>query len=631
MEIHTQPTAVTADGAGDRCRILLPLSHKHYLPGLLRFAILLAQALPGEVLALHVITPEDSESAQAWAPPAGDAALLESVPHEIVTVQAETVSAGILSVAHRRGCGLILLAWRGYPRSLRNKLGHILDPVVEDAPCDVLLLKGEFVFEPGTPASQRILVATAGGTHAVDAVRLALALARLCQGSVTLVTVQPEDADAEAEAQAQVMLAKVVAEATSDREEAERLVTRKVICADKVAAAIVAAARNHDLVFLGATGDTIVNQLVLGSITERIVQCIAQPVVIVRAYRGLTVFWLRRFWRQVNAVLPALTDDDRLDVYKRIRRGARGTSDFYTLILLSVVIATMGLLLNSGAVIIGAMLVAPLMTPVLALGLGVVMGDIRLLRVAGESTAVGVLLAVLLSVVLARVAPLALLTAEVEARTHPNLFDLTVALAAGAAGAFSIARKNIAAALPGVAIAAALVPPLSVIGISLATARWAAAGGASLLFGTNLVAISFAAAVIYLMLGFFPQAEERKRHTILRRGFFASLALLFVVTLPLAHRQEQDVNRTTLARTLRSSLEEALSEQTNLSLFNFDWDASPGQPITIRVVVLATGAVFPGIVEKIDQAVTKAVGREVDVRLVIIRASELGGTGPPTP
>lgn len=168
-----------------------------------------------------------------------------------------------------------------------------------------------------------------------------------------------------------------------------------------------------------------------------------------------------------------------------------------------------------------------------------------------------------------------------------------------------------------------ILPPLGVIGIALATARWPAAWGATLLFGTNLIAISLAAAVVYLLLGFFPQAEERARHVVLRRGFLLSLALLFVITIPLARRLEQDVTRATLGRTLRSSVEATLNEDPNLSLFNFDWRAPPGQPVTLRIVVFAAGEVEPNTVERIDETLTEAVGREVHVRLVIIRASEL--------
>ncbi|GIV98235.1 MAG: hypothetical protein KatS3mg057_2892 [Herpetosiphonaceae bacterium] len=390
--------------------------------------------------------------------------------------------------------------------------------------------------------------------------------------------------------------------------------------------AVTDAAKGHDLAVLTASGDTILNQLFAGSTADRLAEELTLPVIVVKRYRGLTQRWLRRVWRSIDALLPSLTDEDQIDVYKRVRRGARGTIDFYTLLLLAVVIATMGLLLNSGAVIIGAMLVAPLMTPILAIGLGVVMGDLRLLRVAAESTVRGIILALLVSILLTWIAPFVMFTTEITARTQPNLFDLTVALAAGGAGAYGISRKHIAAALSGVAVAAALVPPLSVVGICIATGRWPAASGAALLFGTNLVAISLAAAVIYLLLGFFPQAEDQKRHLVLRYGFLSSLLLLFALTLPLARSLEQDATRATTNQALRDALEQVLSEETNLSLFNFDWEAAPGQPIFLKVIVYARDEVTVGTLDAIEDATSSATGREVNVQLVIIPTDELRET-----
>jgi uncharacterized membrane protein len=118
------------------------------------------------------------------------------------------------------------------------------------------------------------------------------------------------------------------------------------------------------------------------------------------------------------------------------------------------------------------------------------------------------------------------------ARTRPTLLDLVVALASGAAGAYASGRKDVAAALPGVAIAAALVPPLCVAGAGIALSRSDIAGGALLLFSTNLIAISMAGAVVFLLLGFRP-TEERERQRRFRQGLAASLVLLLAVSVPL--------------------------------------------------------------------------------------------------
>ncbi|MGB0388623.1 MAG: TIGR00341 family protein [Ardenticatenaceae bacterium] len=617
-------------------RILLPLDREDRLStDIFRFAGALADAHQGEVLILHVVTEEGPESsdleaeafldanASFWGLSEEDEALLAEFPHRFITCESQTVADGILQSAREESCALILLRWHGEPRAIRNKLGHVLDPVIFDAPCDVVLLKGECTRE--VLNAPRILLATSGGPHTIGAARLAFALAAFSGGQVTLLTIVPKGADDSRVAEAEQMLAEVISDAEGDKE----VVVPRVIQAEQVPAALMAAAKKHDMVFLGATNDSVMNQILIGSMMERLSQALSQPVVIVRRYGGLRSQWLRRVWRQVDQNLPTLSLAARLDAYKRIRRGARATSDFYTLMLLSVVIATMGLLLNSGAVIIGAMLVAPLMTPILGLAMGIVLGDSRLLKISGQSVFKGVFLAIGVSAFIALVAPLVLFTPEIQARTQPNLFDLTVALAAGAAGTYSISRPKLAGALPGVAIAVALVPPLSVIGICLATARWEAAMGATLLFSTNLIAINFAAVLMNLLFGFLPPKEkpgrapkQQGRREILRAGFFIILLLLFGISLPLARSLQQEVNHNAIAHTLGNTLEQVLQE-SELSLLDFSWEEQADDSLSLRVVVLAGNDVTNETVLALDEAVTNAVGRQVKLRFVIIPARVL--------
>ena len=293
------------------------------------------------------------------------------------------------------------------------------------------------------------------------------------------------------------------------------------------------AATRSDLLLLGASEEGVLDQITFGGLPEDVARASPRPTILVKRYRGLSQFWLRQVWRTLYALFPNLDRPEQLEVYRAVRRGARPDVDFFVLIILSSVIATLGLLQNSAAVIIGAMLVAPLMTPILAISLGIVLGDVRLLRLALESALKGITLAIAVAVGMVLLAPHSQLTSEVIARTHPTLLDLIVALASGAAGAYAIGRKEVAAALPGVAIAAALVPPLCVVGTGIAQGRSEVAGGALLLFITNLVAISMAGAAVFLLLGFRPTPDERERQRRFRQGLVVSLVLLLVISVPL--------------------------------------------------------------------------------------------------
>lgn len=600
-------------------RILLPLNHEdgHSL-GLIIFALSLAHASQGEIIALHVTHPFDPASALQFPLTAEEEKLLATVPHSILTRRNESVTDGILQVAKELNCDLILLDWHKPPRAFRTKLEYALDPVIEDAPCDVILYREDREDKELQAAPQRILLTTAGGPHAKSVFHLAVALAQYSQGSVTLVTILPSDAGEVALQKASEMLATIVKESGLDEETAAQLVTQRVIQASDVVSAIAAAAKKHDIAFMGATNESILKQLTQGSMTEQLGKAILVPVVIIARRLARPHKMARRFWRQLDHILPRASHSQQMDTYARIEHGARATVDFYVLMLLSTIIAAMGLLLNSGAVIIGAMLVAPLMTPIMGVGMGVVQGDSRLLRVAGASAFKGILFSIVTAAILAFISPIVFFTSEIAARTEPNLFDLTVALAAGAAGAYSFTRKDLAAALPGVAIAAALVPPLCVVGICLATARWEAAAGAALLFGTNFVSISFIAALVYRILGFYPPEEETSRRELLRQGFSIILVSLFIVSIPLTLSLQRVVSENALSETIETSLRRVLNEH-DLLLFSFDSEIPTGdRPLSLEVVVLAEDDPTNETIVAIDEAMTEAVGRDVTLRLVIV-------------
>lgn len=177
---------------------------------------------------------------------------------------------------------------------------------------------------------------------------------------------------------------------------------------------------------------------------------------------------------------------------------------FGVMLTLSVIVAVAGLELNSAAVVIGAMLLAPLMQPVLATGACLSMA----LFVRALGSFIKVVLAtawcIALSYVIARILPEQQFTSEVLSRTAPDIRDLVVALAAGTAGAYATVRADASSSLPGVAVAVALVPPLGAVGITLEAGDRAKAFGALLLYTTNLAAIIFASIVVFVVTGFVP-------------------------------------------------------------------------------------------------------------------------------
>ncbi len=235
-------------------------------------------------------------------------------------------------------------------------------------------------------------------------------------------------------------------------------------------------------------------------------------------------------------IVKPVTRERRAEVTIQLRNSSSPDFDFFLLVVLSSIIATSGLLTNSPAVIIGAMLVAPLMSPILGLGLASLTGNAIFFRNASIALARGAVIAILIATLLTLLnrwlpfVPLQELPSEVLARTRPTPIDLTIALAGGMAAAFALAMPSISAALPGVAIATALMPPLCTVGVGIAMGRWDVAGGALLIFITNGVTIAFAAMLVFSAVGFSVKREDGQ---IVPRALIVTALLTLVLLIPL--------------------------------------------------------------------------------------------------
>jgi uncharacterized hydrophobic protein (TIGR00271 family) len=505
----------------------------------------------------------------------------------------------------------MVLSWEGYTEAKGRILGQVLDPIVENAPCDVVLLKGDTL-----SGVSKVLLPTSGGPHASIAARFAVRLAELYGARVTVLYVCREGTTAESRQHGLDMIAR-----TLEGLPADDLTESKVITAPGVVAGILNEAKEYDLMMLGASDEGLFDKVLFGTIPERIAGKSPVPVMIAKQRAPLPEFWLRRVWTALYRILPTLEAEERSTVYQQLREGARADIDYFVMITLAATIATLGLLLSSAAVIIGGMLVAPLMSPIIGLALAISLGNVRLLRDALESTIKGVFLAVVVALFLASIVPLGEPTAEVLARTAPNLLDLMIALASGAAGAYAVSRKDVSAALPGVAIAAALVPPLGVVGVGLAARQLAVAGGGLLLFGTNLVGITLAGAVIFLLLGFRPVKGVRDRENQLRRGLVVSVLLLLVVSLPLGFVSGRTVRATQEEERVRLTLSRELEELEGATLVSYELERR-GEQLGLTVTIYASEKVEEDVAAALAAAVTEELGRDVRLRLVSIPVSE---------
>jgi len=263
--------------------------------------------------------------------------------------------------------------------------------------------------------------------------------------------------------------------------------------------------------------------------------------------------------------LLSVSESRKETVREDIAVGSTPRAAYYLLLTISVLIAGFGLLINSPAVVIGAMLVSPLMTPIFGISLGLVRGNVTLLRKAIVAEAGGVLIAIGAAAVLGLFPFAQEVTPEMIARTSPTLLDLLVAALAGTAGCLAMIDERISPVLPGIAMATSLVPPLAVSGLCIAFRAFDGAWGAFLLFFANFLAILAISAVLFIVAGFVSSEEMGSKLRVLKRFSGPVVGLIFVTVL-LTHALIGIVGERRTTKTIKEGLKAELAMEPGTSV-----------------------------------------------------------------
>lgn len=310
---------------------------------------------------------------------------------------------------------------------------------------------------------------------------------------------------------------------------------------------------------------------------------------------------------------PARDDEDGIDhglLLARVARDARLSRKYLLLITLSGAIATLGILQDSPAVVIGAMLVSPLLGPIMGIGFGLVTLESGLVRRSLVTLAAGAGVAILVAMLIVLLSPVQDVTGEVRARTRPNLLDLGVAVVGGVAGVYAIIR-GLSGVMVGVAIATALVPPLSTIGFGLATWRLDFALGAALLFLTNTLAIAFAATLVARINHFGPSLTPQ--HTVLQvTGIVTVLGLL---SIPLGFTLNTLALEIRARTAVQSVLGGLLGTKDRLDTLSV---TDTGRSIKVDAVVLVH-SFRPQLSQRLSAQASSRLDREVTADIVQLR------------
>jgi uncharacterized hydrophobic protein (TIGR00271 family) len=332
----------------------------------------------------------------------------------------------------------------------------------------------------------------------------------------------------------------------------------------------------------------------------------------------------------------------RRDIYEDVAEQSRPSGSYYVMMALSTVIAAYGLLINSAAVVVGAMLVAPLMGPIFGIALALVSGNRRLLWQALQSEIFGILIALSVGV-LVGLTPFRMPLGSDDwlVRTQPTLHDLAIALASGLAGGYAMIDERVSPSLPGVAISVAVLPPLATCGLAAAAMNWEMTLGAMQLFIANFFAIQVAAAVVFSLFGMLhvkrdPRTRREEEEGRKLMHFFTRFSVSITILLLMAAFMTQTLVKLASDRRLSSTIESTLSASIDIvsgaRLSDTDFNRQEDRlRVTARVM---TPRLFDtDEIAVMEEQLEEEVGGDVRlvVRLLISRDMDRQGTVYATP
>jgi uncharacterized hydrophobic protein (TIGR00271 family) len=443
--------------------------------------------------------------------------------------------------------------------------------------------------------------------RARGALRLARQLAPEPHAVEAIYVEPPIGGDAESVGRSE--LRRILRSALGDEHE---LVADRVVIDEEAEAGIARGVvdAGADLLIVGASWPNVLDTRFHGTLAGRLCRGMADtPVVVLRDPLPAGRRLRRRLEHLLQRLVPQLDRTTRVDLTQSVQSNSAWNFDFVVLISLSTLIAAMGLLQDSVAVVIGAMLVAPLMTPILGLGLSLVQGNTMLARLAMRTIAYGVGTAFVLAMLTGLCNGAFEASPEMLARGWPGVRDLIVAFVSGLAAAYASSRPGLFAALPGVAIATSLVPPLATSGLAASRGEVELAYGSFLLFFTNAVAIVLAAAFALWAVG----VRSNRGEVRWLRWLGNSLVVLSIALAVHLNQRGHVGGGLPVGASQHAVVAERLPEGARL----VDLQAVEGGDHVVLTVRLAAGQPPPAtLAAELADVLAPLMGREVRLRLV---------------
>ena len=470
---------------------------------------------------------------------------------DFIGASGPNASSAVISMARQQEAEIVVAAAED-PTGAEGA-SDSTNSLLKQSPCNVAILFGD---STRSKVARRIFVAATDNLNDGAAIFLANRLAHSCDARVTLARAELDPAQEGLEVGRRELQHLMRDAGVEDN---DRLDYQVFHTGDFKEA--TTAMDEHDLVLLGANCPLLPTIIELTNKTTVAVIKRAPPLLPWQTAKR-TANWN-----------PRLSPADYAELIQGLRHGSRLGADFITMLSLAAIVASIGLLQDSAAVVIGSMLLAPLMTPMIGCGLALAQAHQKVGNTALATVAVGLLCTLTISFLIGLIAPGTELTPQIYARGEPTVLDLVVALASGAAAAYALARPNLVGSIAGVAIATALVPPLCSVGLSLAYGDMSNAQGAALLFVTNFLAIVLAAAFTFRFIGITAEhVGARQKFWVFRIvGILGITAILVFIPLQLELLEslvetKPQPRAFPLAKTVLDALEDRLESEPGAKL-----------------------------------------------------------------
>ncbi|MDA8084934.1 MAG: TIGR00341 family protein [Nitrospiraceae bacterium] len=316
---------------------------------------------------------------------------------------------------------------------------------------------------------------------------------------------------------------------------------------------------------------------------------------------------------------------DHGSVIKDIYLDGEMSFGYFLTLTLASLIALNGLIQNSIAVIIGAMLISPLMGPMLSFGFAFTTGNMVVWRKSTRKIIFSVVLSIAVAFVVTLISPLKDITGEIMSRTRPNLYDLFIAFFAGTAGAVAICtKKNYLTVVPGVAIATAVIPPLSVTGFGLGIWNFKIAAGGFLLFFTNFVSIVISTCIVFFMYGFSPKYLKEEDIIRLKRRIAVLTGILLTISIPLVYTVYRSVLEVRERNQIQNALNRAFNEKGRSHLDTFTYAVDNNGRLDISPVIETVSYMKESEISDKERKLNADLGREVVIHIEQILVQEGG-------